>query len=54
MSEKNEDMTLVNEIIDEAEELPPECQRLILSIAKGMEFSRGNISEEKPQTKKPE
>lgn len=40
MSEKKGNMELANEIIDEASELPLECQECVLEIAKAMIFTR--------------
>ena len=42
---------LVNEIVDEAEKLPLECQEKILDMVKAMAFTRNVINKENTEQK---
>ena len=46
MSVQKTSVTLVDEIINNASTLPLECQELLLSIAKGMAFTKNCIARE--------
>ena len=41
----------LGEIIENASDLPLECQELLLSIAKGMQFTKSCIDKEQARTK---
>jgi len=43
---QNETVTLIDEIIDNASELPQECQDLLLAVAKGMVFTKAVLNKQ--------
>ena len=55
MKKQKDDTTIVDEIIENASELPIECQECMLTIVKAMEFTRDCLTKKldakvEPQT----
>jgi len=46
VSTQNDDITLIDELVNNASKLPLECQYWLLSVAKGMAFTRSCLEVE--------